>query len=406
MRISVANTGLGRFIANPLARRTAAGGGLSRNSVTNDVLELSKFGGRLVIDGQAVNAWDSPVTNLSDEKSLRLMDRSISRIGNILERMKSLADLSTDNSLSDEDRIVIQIDLVKLNKELNAEKQKMSLRMAGQSESDIAKNLSGFEESANSVIEMLERARERASNGEAWDAAEVYQPESRVAAIEVQTPWGRQFFEGADGDFSGFELPSDIDPGTAIIINHLLPDGGSMIVTDDPNAPKLSAVLSGQNIPMVMDAESAKEISRKIGDQLKSLAKMKEELGTAARETRMEQFNAERQGVSQLPQVSEPHAVSSPNSDGKPKELAVQTSIGEMVYVDGDDNSVPVLRNPENAAGKMFAKLAKFFEQKIGNFYRTVIRNGAMSKERFLAESSIAAPKINGMGGRKPQPMG
>jgi hypothetical protein len=392
MRINAAETGLNRFINGPLAHRSTSTNNLFGNQSKTDTLQFSKFSGKLVIDGTSVASWNERITNVNDDKALQLMDRSISNIGNIMERIKSLTELATDESLTDEDRIDIQINLVNLNKELNIEKKAMSLRMAGQTESEIAENLSGIEGSSKWVVEMLERARERILNGEEWDVAEAYQQEYKVTSIEVQTPDGRHFFENTED----FALPPDINPDTSKIINHLAPDAGSMIVSDDPTAPTVSVLLAGLNIPMVMDAQSAKDALPKFEEQLNTLKTMKEEFAVVINETRMEELQAEQQGVSQLLKSSA-NVSDTSQPDENSKEQRVQTSIGEMVYADGDESN-PILRTPQNTAGKMFAKLAKFFTEKLGNFSGTVIREG-----NFSAGFSNALPKINGIGNRKPQ---
>jgi hypothetical protein len=106
------------------------------------------------------------------------------------------------------------------------------------------------------------------------------------------------------------------------------------------------------------------------------------------RTPRTEQLQARQQGVSQLLESSgSARGASQPDDDSR--EQSVQTSIGEMVYVDGDKSN-PVLRNPLNAAGKMFSKLVKFFTEKLGNFSGTVIREG-----NYSAEFSNALPKLN-----------
>jgi hypothetical protein len=310
-----------------------------------DTARFSKLGGRLVIGGKAVTSWNARLTGVGDDRALQLMDQSISNIGNIMERMKSMTELAADESLSVVDRIDIQIGLVKLNTELNYEKEVLSLRMAGQSGAEITKHTGHLRETERWAVEMLERARERVLNGGDLDAAEVYQPENKLSSIEVRTPGGGYFFEDADD----FEL-SQIDPDTAIIINHLVPDGGSMAVTDDPNAPKLSAILADMNIPMALDAQSAKDTMPKFGKRLNELAKMKESLADAIAKTRMERFEAGLQGNAPLSAPSDSARDLSSAPEGGDKELTVQTSIGEMVYIDGDKSN-PELRNPINAAG-------------------------------------------------------
>lgn len=387
MRIFASDTELNRYITNPLAgQKNAAGNMLGNRGITKDNVTFSKYSRMLPIDGQTEIVWDSRITNSDDNKAFQIMDQSISAIGNIIERVKSLTKLATDKSLSDEDRIEIQIDLVSLNKDLNVEKRKMNLRMAGQSEKEITENIIGLEKSADWLVEMLKRARERVLNGEEWDVAEVYQEEYRVSSIEVQTPEGRQFFNG-----EGFELPANINPKTAKIINHITPDGGSMVITDDTNVPTVSAILAGIGMPIVMDAQSAKDALPKISAQLEDLMAMKKELASAVYEARIEEFPARQNETSQLLQSLETPQGNSADPDDNKQSLTVQTLIGEMVYVDGDKSN-PVLRNPKGVAGKMFAKLAKFFSDKLGKFSGTVIRDNGT----YSVTLSCAPPKING----------
>jgi hypothetical protein len=53
-------------------------------------LSLSKLGGRLCVDGKAVVSWEDKVTRGGDDKTLRLIDESISQVGGILEQMKKV----------------------------------------------------------------------------------------------------------------------------------------------------------------------------------------------------------------------------------------------------------------------------------------------------------------------------
>lgn len=377
MRISADALGLSRFVYSPARLGMAV-----RGPGATDAVRFSRFEGKPAIGRAAVLSWESRLTRSDDEKTLRLMDDAIANIGGIMERMKSLTKLAADKSLSDVDRIDIQLDLVRLNKELNLEKRRMSLRMAGQSEEEIARNTHGIGKSADWAAAILGRARKRAEDGEAWDAAEVYQPEERLTAIQVRTAdGGAYFFEPTEE----FTLPSDIDPDTAVIIKRLVPAGGSMIVADDPNVSTVSAILAGMNVPLAMDAKTAGDMTQKLDAQLDQLLKVKRELAEAVQESRAAQPESRSPGSSGqfVPGAS-------PDPDGKAGRESVWTDAGEMVYRDGD-RSAPVLQNPRNAAGRLFAKLAKSFEEKIGHFSDLTIRPDG----KLAVGLSTVSPRIS-----------
>ena len=187
MRIGVLNDFFSRFRigAQDVQRLSGMGTGpFAPGRSGRDTLDLSAIGERLRIQGEAIASWGHGVTGAEDDPALILMDKSLSRVGSVLEQMKAITIQAEDPNLTDLDRISLQIDLRRLEKELNTARKRMSLELAGKSPEEIdsllkADSYETLEEGLGSP-DLLQRMRWRAERGERWNVAEVAQSVLKV----------------------------------------------------------------------------------------------------------------------------------------------------------------------------------------------------------------------------------
>jgi hypothetical protein len=195
-------------------------------------------------------SW-KPVTNATADKTLSMTDTYISKAGKLLERMKSLAAAAQDKSLSDIDRISLQIEIGRLQHELDTETDRMELSRAGgfaleymggatQSIESVLKQWHGNFEGSD-AYKMLQRASERIASGEEWDVAEIA---TDIVKIE-------------DGEISYVRTEWEI--------------------TDDKTVPTVSDILKARG-RFIMDPDSAVLSAEELDKNLASLAKKREGL--------------------------------------------------------------------------------------------------------------------------------
>jgi hypothetical protein len=152
-------------------------------------------------DDKKAVSWES-ITNITADKTLSLVDKHISKAGKLLERMKALAEAAKDKSLTDIDRISLQIEIGRFQHELDTETDRMELSRTGyfslefmdsatQSIESVLKQWHGnFEES--DAYKMLQRASERIAKGEEWNVAEIATDIVKIEDGEVayvRTDW-------------------------------------------------------------------------------------------------------------------------------------------------------------------------------------------------------------------------
>ena len=415
MQINSGSAAAARFVYRP-ENSFASNNSLSLNKAASpggDSFNLSKMGGRLCIQGQAVTEWDEPLTKATDEKTLKLIDESLSQVGSILEAMKKVAVMAEDETLSDVDRVDLQIEMTRLQERLSVETRRMSMRIAGQTEEEIAKNLSEINDTRNHQIEMLSRAKERILNGEQWDAREAVEYNFELLEVTVIGPQGREVLPASqDG---GFVLPEHYNPADVVILKNYQPNGDRMAVTDDDSVPSLREILEGQNSLIVMDVESAKAARQKIEAQLDDLVKMREEFaemlperrqevavqrGEAASRTSMsdgeldamlgqitrERIEKEQRELENARAAEEQAAAGRDENmaegaakvgeyldeDGNyRKRVLVGTDVGTVAYEVDPQTGKPDMTSPrlieaDDKAGSFFMKLEKLFKDRIG----------------------------------------
>lgn len=210
-------------------------------------------------------SWE-PITNFTADKTVSLADEHISKTGKLLERMKALAEAAQDESLSDIDRVDLQIEMGRLQHELNTKADRMALGREGGFSSE---KENGAPESVENVIKerhgsfedsdaykMLQRARERIANGEEWDVSEIASDIVKIEdgeVIYVRTDWE---------------------------------------ISDDEAVQTVGDILKAKGMS-VMDPESAALTAKKLDRDLASLAKKREELVAFAEKNGMNQLESD-----------------------------------------------------------------------------------------------------------------
>lgn len=331
------------------------------------------------------------MTEAEDDPALILMDKSLSRVGSILEQMKAITIQAESSNLTDLDRINLQIDLRRLEKELNTARKRMSLELAGKSSEEIesllkADSYEPLEEGLGSP-DLLRRMRYRAERGERWNVAEVAQSVMKVKEVRVN---GRSI--PVENGWENFTLPSDMEPGSLMAV---VGDTGWMeyVATDDRELPTARQRLEATTSLIVLDAKSAAEGTRRLDEELESLKGMREELAEFAAASRM-QRGADRDGAQptdaevdamvgridweaearrrsvELGAQLERGEISAERFREKSRELAeeygdpdskrktVRTRLGVMEVGEG---GIPTLTQPSGPMGTLFARMESLF---------------------------------------------
>jgi hypothetical protein len=203
---------------------------------------------------KAGRSWERIVKEGGD-KVLKLMDKHISIAGNILERMKKLTEAAQDETLSDIDRIYLQIEVGRLQHDLDYNNDLMEKIYLDQfkpgSEAIVSAWHGVYEDSY--VYKMLERTRERIANGEEWDVAEV-----ATGIFEI----------GNDMPRSEFALPSIPDK---VLV------GSEWQISDDETVPTVGEILKAKG-RSVMDADAAVFSTDELEKSLTTLAEKRQQL--------------------------------------------------------------------------------------------------------------------------------
>jgi hypothetical protein len=264
MQIRATDTILGQFAANQF------------NKGQTKIQNPFSPGGRLCIGGKVAVPLEDRVAFGKDNKTLQLMDKSISKIGGLLEQMKNITKLSQDDSLSDLDRIDMQIEMDHLQKTINKEVARMSFLREDKTELEINALLLDYQNPEHEN-EMLKRARERILNSEEWDAAETFalitKPLGVIAAADGVTQSLPQNIQGE------FMLPEGVKREEAVLLNgNDWGYGGHYVVTNDPSVPTVSDILKESGNYYVMDSKSAQKSMEQIDKKLEELAKQRKGL--------------------------------------------------------------------------------------------------------------------------------
>ncbi|MDR1579520.1 MAG: hypothetical protein LBS35_04125 [Synergistaceae bacterium] len=197
---------------------------------------------------------------------LKLLDKHISFIGNMMERMKNIAETAQDITLSKEDRLALQIDMCRLQHELDFQSELTLLKMNPdlkpcEAEGIAIRNHGIFEYS--DAYKMLERALKRIENGEEWDVAEVLTPIIEFQAASPDMPEASTIIYDGSTSVTTEDLP--------ILLRT------EWEITNDETVPTVSELLKAKG-RSVMDAGAAALTAEELEKDLTALAEKRERM--------------------------------------------------------------------------------------------------------------------------------
>jgi hypothetical protein len=210
-----------------------------------------------------VASWENQIKSSQADPKLKLLDNHITKAGKILEQMKEIAKSAQDETLSDSDRLALQINMGRLQHELDCETEKLYSKYRS-GEIKVVLHEQNYEDT--DAYKMLERAVERLSNGENWNVAEEFTPYGNVPE-------------------NWYELGINID--------NVWITGYGWEISDDPDAPTVDDILKAKG-RSVMDSKAAGVSLAELEKDIEGLVKQRDNLASFA----------ERNGVTN-PQMSE-----------------------------------------------------------------------------------------------------
>ena len=149
-------------LTNNIRNISQAVRGRKNNNPSGDSANISDIGKRLSLHRTQASQKADETVKL--DSTAQRVDKEMKKAVDILEKMKDLAVLAQDKSLSDSDRIEIQTELADLDDNL------YMLPINLVTEKYNSRNVSGEGSS------ILDRMRERIMNGEDWNVREAYKP--------------------------------------------------------------------------------------------------------------------------------------------------------------------------------------------------------------------------------------
>jgi hypothetical protein len=321
-----------------------------------DSYNFSPIAGKLRIEGKSASLWDGKITKSSDDKTLQIMENQINVVGRILEQQKNLTELAKDESLNDLDRIDLQIEMEELQKQLTVETRRMSMMMAGMSQSEIQNELAYFMSSSSSDG-LLQRARERMINGKEWDVAETFQIGMELKEVRIITDSSSLVISTDNGEY---DLPPDIDLSKSVVGKLQNWVGGDIVATNNESLPTVREKLQLLNAISLMDSSSAAKGSEQIDKQIENLAQMKQEFLAFYEEyggNPIAEQNIESGNMTEQYQTEQMRSVA-------------HATLGKMVFSSIKSNgsvdlSDPRLQEASTPIGSMFSKIEKLFKDKI-----------------------------------------
>ena len=328
-----------------------------------DSVELSNLSKRLRFQPEEAVALDLK-EKINGDKFLLLMDRSISKVEATLGEMRSLALAAADSSLSDVDRLQMQVRMEELSGKLGRDANEMSNRLASMSGYGGIKSL-GVSSTSGDNNGLLERALDRAFNGEAWDVAEHYEE-------------GETGFRATDGRWV---VTDDEDIPT---VSQILAESGTLVLMDESSALRSAERISGELKAVKGIRKEFEEFVEQLPTPPQGEKRSKTEAAVIAKILEEEQTRAEAlramlntNGEKENPRKEALKAqfdmrIENEGEEEKEK-LKVYTELGIMEY-----NSEGNLRltRPANPKGKMFAKVEKMFDEIVKNLSRGRIPEG------------------------------
>lgn len=235
-----------------------------------DTVDISEIGKRLSANIQkTAQPEETDRTKILTEAEKNI-DKAMKKAQGILERMKELAVLAQDKSLGDLDRIEIQIEIEDLRDNLVMIPDNL---MTGKNQSREQRDKwflelrnFGYGSTYGDGSTLLQRARERALNGEKWDVREAWRSDTEI-------------FVSHDED--GNEVWKVKTPGWYVIDedqNITMQDLDGQYIQTGKKVPTVRERLEAQTQYIVMDSESAEKSAELMQKQIDFISKWREEM--------------------------------------------------------------------------------------------------------------------------------
>jgi hypothetical protein len=310
---------------------------------------------------------------------LQLMDKSMSKVESILGEMEALAVAAQNEKLTDLQRIDMQIEMEDLRIRLLGATGAMSAELAESSGQSVRGSVQfvSFGSPGGTVGDKrsaLERARDRIVNGEKWDVAEEFEFLTEVKEVRVGGTERSVLVKPGER----VELPSDIDPKTAVLACIEEFTGGSWRVSDDEILPSVSEKLRAANSIILMDAKSATEGVERLRNEINGLQAARMDFMALS-----EKLSSGDPGLSRNVNFGELNARMLPgqdsdenNGDSNESGSRFGTELGIMKFTEGR-NCRPRLISPTDSRGSMFSRLERLFDRISTNLAKIPISEAA-----------------------------
>ncbi|MDR1581128.1 MAG: hypothetical protein LBS35_12285 [Synergistaceae bacterium] len=262
-KIALGRAALGAGIMDkvPLTSFYGIVAGLKPSNLKSDTFQLS-YQAKMMnlhisdsdkgVTDETAMSWGKQIKDSRADPKLKLLDEHITKAGKILEKMKEIAESALDETLSDSDRLALQMNMGRLQHELDCETEKLYSKYRF-GKAKVTLHEQNYEDT--DAYKMLERAAERLANGEEWDVAEEWTPYGNVPE-------------------NWYELGINID--------NVFITGYGWEISDDPDAPTVGDFLKAKG-RSVMNSEAAGVSMAELEKDIEKLVKQKDSLASFAK---------------------------------------------------------------------------------------------------------------------------
>ncbi|MCF4114326.1 MULTISPECIES: hypothetical protein [Dethiosulfovibrio] len=334
-----------------------------------DSLKISDLGKRLQIRSEETTLCNDKTSSNNADPALKLMDETISKLGETLEEMRKISVLAEDTDLSDSDRIRLQMRMRGLQENAKKDIWSMGLKMAGKSGSEAealaacASNLV-FEQGGGyygmpTTMEgqenpdMLQRALTRAKNGQEWDVAEVMESVDQLSEVKViQGP-----SISVEGSWDDSQLPDEVDPDAPRMYVAKAWKTRYKVVDDPEELTVRQRLEADPRVILIMDPKSAVKATERIDREIETLKELRKDLSSVI--AYGSTIGGETEGNANQPE----------------SRFRVSTSLGIMVATQDKPGDFR-LTEPIGAAGNMFAHLDSTLKNQIARRLGIVAPDG------------------------------
>ncbi len=223
-----------------------------------DSFAFSDYALRLNVGLQKSSAIDRTKQLDSLSSAGKNVDEAIKRAVGILTRIKDLTVLAQDDTLSDRDRVEMQIEIADLESNLKAVPSNL---LTGKALEYTHMNSNNSDPST-----MLERMRERIINGEEWNVREAYAPEGFARLLCDDN--GEEFWEVGEAGWYAVDDRKVWNQDRAT----------GAIVESSKSVPTVRDRLNAYTDYVVMDSKSASKSTAVIDDKIHALQNWSDKL--------------------------------------------------------------------------------------------------------------------------------